>query len=44
MSLLVCPFCQSEDIQVDEDWIIIDCPYCGESSGYRAEIIEGDYL
>lgn len=32
-----CPFCGSPDIDVDDDNIIISCPYCGESEGYRAE-------
>lgn len=34
---MICPLCGCIDILVDEDNIIIDCPCCGESEGYRAE-------
>ena len=42
MSLLVCPFCKSEDIEVDEDYVIVSCPFCAESEGYRAELLDED--
>ena len=38
MSSIVCPFCGSPDIVVDEDWIIQTCHNCGESEGYRVNV------